>query len=49
MRSIWSETGKTTLRAGDAYVQLGTWHAWHNLYNEPCVWVVAMLRKVEKK
>jgi len=30
-------------KAGDSYVLQGTVHAWHNRYDEPCVWVVFMI------
>jgi quercetin dioxygenase-like cupin family protein len=39
------ETGLVSLRAGDSVVQQGTWHAWSNPHDEPCVMVVAMLRR----
>jgi mannose-6-phosphate isomerase-like protein (cupin superfamily) len=38
------ETGAVSLRAGDSIVQQGTWHAWSNPHEEPCVMIVAMLR-----
>jgi mannose-6-phosphate isomerase-like protein (cupin superfamily) len=38
------ETGAVSLRAGDSVVQQGTWHAWSNPHEEPCVMIVAMLR-----
>lgn len=41
------EIGSTTLRTGDSLVQLGTWHAWSNPYDEPCVMLVAMARKAD--
>jgi mannose-6-phosphate isomerase-like protein (cupin superfamily) len=31
------EDGHVDLAAGDAVVQRGTWHAWHNPWQEPCV------------
>jgi len=31
------------LNAGDAYVLQGTVHAWHNRYDEPCIFVVFMI------
>ena len=30
-------------KAGDSYVLKGTGHAWHNPYDEPCVWIVFMV------
>jgi mannose-6-phosphate isomerase-like protein (cupin superfamily) len=39
------ETGTVSLRPGDAIVQRGTWHAWSNPHEEPCVMIVAMLRR----
>lgn len=44
---VLEDGSRTTLRAGDSYVQLGTWHAWHNPYDEPCVLVLAMVRRAE--
>lgn len=44
---VLEDGSRTTLRAGDSYVQLGTWHTWHNSYDEPCVFVVAMMRRAE--
>jgi quercetin dioxygenase-like cupin family protein len=38
------ETGAVSLRAGESLVQQGTWHAWSNAHEEPCVMIVAMLR-----
>jgi mannose-6-phosphate isomerase-like protein (cupin superfamily) len=38
------ETEAVALRAGDSIVQQGTWHAWSNPHEEPCVMIVAMLR-----
>ncbi len=42
------ETGKTILREGDSMVQLGTWHAWSNPYEAPCVMIQAMVRRAEE-
>lgn len=39
------ETGPVSVRAGDSVVQQGTWHAWSNPHDEPCVMIVAMLRR----
>jgi len=30
-------------KAGDSYVLKGTRHAWHNRYDEPCIWIVFMI------
>jgi mannose-6-phosphate isomerase-like protein (cupin superfamily) len=40
------EKGSVSLRAGDSVVQQGTWHAWSNPHEEPCVIIMAMLRTV---
>ena len=38
------DDGKTvTLRAGDALVQNGTRHAWHNRGSQPCTWVAMLI------
>lgn len=37
------------LKAGDTYVLNGSNHAWHNRYNEPCVWVVFMVGATRKR
>lgn len=39
------ETGPVSVRADDSVVQQGTWHAWSNPHDEPCVMIVAMLRR----
>ena len=31
------EDGHVDLEAGDGVVQRGTWHAWQNPWQEPCV------------
>jgi mannose-6-phosphate isomerase-like protein (cupin superfamily) len=31
------ESGEVELGPGDAVVQQGTWHAWRNPWEEPCV------------
>lgn len=38
------EHGEALLGPGDCVVQRGTWHAWRNPGNEPCVLFTVMLR-----
>jgi mannose-6-phosphate isomerase-like protein (cupin superfamily) len=38
------EDGQVELGPGDSVVQRGTWHAWLNPWEEPCVFVATMLR-----
>lgn len=42
-----TETGRTTVRAGDVVVQQGTWHSWEVDGDEPCVAVGLMLRTTD--
>ena len=38
------DDGETvTLRAGDALIQNGTRHAWHNRGSQPCTWVAVLI------
>jgi mannose-6-phosphate isomerase-like protein (cupin superfamily) len=38
------EDGQVELGPGDCVVQRGTWHAWRNPWEEPCVLAFTMLR-----
>ncbi|WP_156391299.1 MULTISPECIES: cupin domain-containing protein [unclassified Nocardioides] len=40
--TVVTETGETTLRAGDSVVQMGTMHAWSNRTNETVVAIAIM-------
>jgi len=40
---ILDDGAEVHFKAGDSYVLQGTVHAWHNRYDEPCVWVVFMI------
>ncbi len=41
------ETGSVSVGPGDSVVQQGTWHAWSNPHDQPCVMIVAMLRRAD--
>jgi quercetin dioxygenase-like cupin family protein len=42
------DSGETLVKAGDVVVQRGTWHAWKNYTDTPCV-VAAVLIGAERK
>jgi mannose-6-phosphate isomerase-like protein (cupin superfamily) len=41
------ENGEAELGPGDCVVQRGTWHAWRNPWDEPCIMATTMLRTAD--
>jgi hypothetical protein len=37
------ENGETMVKAGDCIIQRGTWHAWRNRSDRPCVVIGALV------